>query len=99
MKKLFWYTLQITIAFYIAYYWTTLPGHSPENFGHGLALGGIVAWYGTLLLTGILDAIRSMARKANASIVKLIDRRRKKHPSNQITVSRAVRPRPPNLIP
>jgi hypothetical protein len=53
-----WYLLQILIAGYIGYFWTTMPGHTPNEFGHGLFLGGLIAWFVTLLLGSILDFTR-----------------------------------------
>jgi hypothetical protein len=50
-----WYALQITIACSIAYYWTIMEGHSPANFGHGLFLGGLIAWYTTVVFFGLRD--------------------------------------------
>jgi len=53
-----WYVLQAGIAIGIAYFWCTLPGNSPSEFGHGLFLGGIIAWYATALVTAIYDYSR-----------------------------------------
>jgi hypothetical protein len=32
-----------------------MPGNSPCEFGHGLFLGGILAWYATALVTAFRD--------------------------------------------
>lgn len=50
-----WYVLQAGIAIGVAYFWCTMPGHSPNEFGHGLFLGGILAWAVTVFITGLLD--------------------------------------------
>jgi hypothetical protein len=42
-----WYVLQFAIASYIGYQWATLPGNTPDNLGHGLGLGAVVAWFVT----------------------------------------------------
>lgn len=50
-----WYIVQAGIAIGIAYFWCTMPGNSPDEFGHGLFLGGIIAWYATALVTALYD--------------------------------------------
>lgn len=62
-----WYTLQIAIALGIAFFWATMPGHTPQDFGHGLFLGAILAWYGTLLITGVIEALNKRSRQTRAS--------------------------------
>ena len=53
-----WYIFQLAIIGYIGYKWTTLPGNSPENLGHGLVLGVILAWYATLMVSALFGLIR-----------------------------------------
>lgn len=53
-----WYVLQAGTAIGIAYFWCTMPGNSPAEFGHGLFLGGIIAWYATALITAFLEPNR-----------------------------------------
>lgn len=60
-----WYVLQAGIAIGAATFWCTLPGHSPNEFGHGLFLGGILAWYATVLI----DALREPSRLKRATRV------------------------------
>lgn len=50
-----WYILQAGIAIGVAYFWCTMSGHSPNEFGHGLFLGGILAWYATALISAFRD--------------------------------------------
>lgn len=60
-----WYLIQITITLWLAYVWCTAPGNSPENLGHGLFLGGLVAWWVTAVSYALVDAIRQFrARRA-----------------------------------
>lgn len=58
-----WYVLQIGVALYVAYFWTTMPGHTPSEFGHGLFLGVLVAWYATMVIGGLIDVIRRRVLK------------------------------------
>lgn len=58
-----WYALQILIAAPVAYLWTTLPDNSPADLGHGLFLGGILAWCATLLLSAIVNTYRNRPSK------------------------------------
>ena len=50
-----WYILQAGIAIGVAYFWCTMPGNSFSEFGHGLFLGGILAWYITALISAFRD--------------------------------------------
>lgn len=94
-----WYIFQTIIAVAIAYYWTTFPENSPKDFGHGLFLGYAISWMATLVMAGVIEVITEKLRKARSLAALLIDRRRKKHLSKQISITRSVRSRPPNLIP
>lgn len=58
-----WYIFQLTIIVYVGYKWTTLPNNSPENLGHGLFIGFILAWYATLLVSGLITRIRRIGQK------------------------------------
>lgn len=49
-----WYALQIGIIISVAYFWCTLQGNSPNDFGHGCFLGIILAWLITVLVTPLL---------------------------------------------
>jgi len=83
-----WYVIQIGVAIYLAYAWTTLPGNTPADFGRGLFLGGLVAWSVTALITVIRDRYVQLKTRKREKLVKedpkllprsrtLIDRRRK----------------------
>lgn len=50
-----WYVLQAGIVIGVAYFWCTMSGHSPNEFGHGLFLGSILAWYTTALISAFRD--------------------------------------------
>lgn len=92
-----WYALQIAIALWVAYFWTTLPENSPNDFGHGLYLGGIVAFFFTLSVNAITTLIRALGSKLLRRFSDLRFRSHKK--SDQvITVSGGSRTRPPPLI-
>jgi hypothetical protein len=94
-----WYAIQAIIALGVAFYWTTLPGNDPSNFGHGLFLGGIVAWFATTIIYATLDLFNRRKRRIQSLPRLLVDRRGQKKPSNQIGVRRSVRSRHPTLIP
>jgi hypothetical protein len=57
-----WYVFQAVTAFTLAFVWTTAPGNGPEDFGRGLFLGGLFAWWLTWVLTLLFDAIRRLFR-------------------------------------
>ena len=96
-----WYLIQASIAGYIGYYWTTLPGNSPINFGHGLFLGILIAWFVTTIVYATLDLfIRQIRRiQNNKSLARLSDRRGEKHPGNQVGIGSRTSSRSPRLIP
>jgi hypothetical protein len=84
-----WYALQTGLAIYVAYFWCTeVPGNSPDNFGHGLFLGGIVAWFCTLILTGLLDICKRIGRAARSltSRTSTLSLRRHKQPEKHLTI-------------
>ena len=91
--------MQAIIALGVAFYWTTLPGNDPSNFGHGLFLGGIVAWFATAIIYATLDLFNRRKRRIQSLPRLLVDRRSQEKPSDQIGVRRSVRPRRPTLIP
>src|SRR5271154_6211406 len=72
-----WYIFQISIAGYVAYFWCTMPGNSPANFGHGLFLGAILAWYATMLLSSVINRIRGGRLTQSTRLIRpeLLDRR------------------------
>lgn len=94
-----WYIFQISVAGGVAYAWTTLPGNSPKDFGHGLFLGAVVAWFATMLLSGIFDAINSRRiQRLQSSLLRGINRRSEKQTQYKVVVGRTVGPRPPKLV-
>ncbi len=67
-----WYIVQAGIAVGVAYFWCTMSKHSPSEFGHGLFLGGILAWYATALINAFRDLRRPTAEdqpKLGSSVV------------------------------
>ncbi len=93
-----WYAIQAAIALYIAYIWTTLPGNEPKDFGHGLFLGGVIAWFVTLTLCAVIDAINTRRQRRLQSSLRVVDRRAQEKPKDKIAVSRRAGTRPPKLI-
>jgi hypothetical protein len=94
-----WYVIQAIIAFGIAFYWTTLPGNNPTDFGHGLFLGGIIAWFVTSTVYATLDLFIRHKQQSQSLPTNLINRRSHEKPSHQIRVRRRMPSRPPKLIP
>ncbi len=72
-----WYLLQTLIAGYVAYTWCTLPGNGPENFGHGLFLGALIAWVVTAVIATFYDAHKQSIRHKQATPVKSLGLARK----------------------
>ena len=64
-----WYVIQIVIAGYAAYSWTTVPGNSPADLGKGLFLGGLMAWWVTAVISALRDAHRDRIRRKQAKLV------------------------------
>lgn len=92
-----WYAIQIVVAGSVAYAWTTLPENSPKDFGHGLFLGGIVAWFVTATICATRDLFNR--RKANdQSLLRGVDSRAHKQPQKKVGFSRRMRSRPPKLV-
>lgn len=58
-----WYIIQAAITIYLGYIWTTMPGNSPGDIGHGIWLGGFIAWFTTLTCTSIYDSIKKWRAK------------------------------------
>lgn len=58
-----WYVFQAVLTVYFAYIWTTMPGNSPGDIGHGVWLGGFIAWFTTLTCTSIYDSIKKWRAK------------------------------------
>lgn len=91
-----WFVFQITTVFGLAYVWTIAPGNSPADFGRGLFLGGLSAWWLTWVLTLLFDAIRRSYTKLFRRVA--LSRRSHQGPDQIVSSGDRVDTRPPRLI-
>lgn len=62
-----WYALQLVITFGTAYIWLTEISDQ-KDVGHAICLGAILAFYATVILSGILNTVSRLIR-ATASLL------------------------------
>lgn len=87
-----WYALQISIAFGCAYFWTTMPGNTPADFGRGLYLGGIIAFMATLTITAFTTLIRAL-------VSKLLRRLQRSKVGTDVRLCRGSHEKPDQVVP
>lgn len=94
-----WYAFQITITGYVAFIYLTQISNEKDVL-HAIVLGGIVAFYATLILSGTLNTLGKLIRSFRSMLLccNLSALRRHKQPDKLIHVDRSGSPRPPRLI-
>jgi hypothetical protein len=95
-----WYALQSAIIGYVAYIYLTEISDQKDVL-HAVALGAIVAFYATLILSGILNTLRKLIRALRAMLLRprnLTALRGHKKSDQLVHVSSARRAGPPHLI-
>lgn len=91
-----WYAFQIVSVFGLAVLWTRAPGNTPDDFGRGLFLGALCAWWLTWVLTLLFDAIRRVYAKLFGRVA--LGRRSHQGPDQIVSSGDRVGTRPPRLI-
>ena len=70
-----WYIAQLIMIAYIGYTWTTMPGHTPDQLGHGLFIGAVIAWWVTAVYYALRDAISGFKQRSRVARSKPAMRR------------------------
>lgn len=95
-----WYALQSIIIGYVAYIYLTEVSDQKDIL-HAIALGAIVAFYTTFILSGVLNTLRKLIRALRSMLLRprnLTGLRGHQKPDQLIHVSRSSRTGPPRLI-
>lgn len=95
-----WYALQSVIISYVAYIYLTEISDQKDIL-HAIALGVIVAFYTTLILSGALNASLRLIRALRSMLLRTNSRpalRRHQQSNKLIPISGAQSPRPPVLV-
>lgn len=95
-----WYALQSAIIGYVAYIYLTEISDEKDIL-HAVALGAIVAFYATFILSGILNMLRKLIRALRSILLRSDSRpalRRHQKPDQLVHVSGARRTGSPRLI-
>lgn len=65
-----WYAIQVVVIGCTAYIYLSEVS-SEKDVGHALFLGFIMAWFVTLLLTGIIDLKTRLIRSTKTTLLRL----------------------------
>ncbi len=92
-----WYALQTLVIGGVAYIYLTEVSDKKDIL-HAICLGTIVAFYLTVILSGVLNATLRLIRGARALLLRRPRLRRHEQPNKLIHVSGGGRTRPPALV-
>jgi len=93
-----WYVFQTVIVGGVAYAWLAHISDQ-KDVGHAIFLGVIVAFYATFILSGVLNAVRTLIRAIRSKLLGLRPAlRAHEQPNKLIPVNRSGSTRPNRLV-